>query len=61
MKECPNCGHRSYNPMGEGCGCTWDEIDEASRIRERRRRKRLEEEGRPVVVDHLRPYRKDRQ
>lgn len=54
--RCPNCGHQSFIPGIEyRCGCTWDEQLEAARIQEQERRRELEKQGRPVLVDHLRP------
>ena len=50
MKECPNCGHVSYTGLSR-CGCTMAEQVEAARIKERRRRRRLKKQGRPVLVD----------
>lgn len=53
MKECPNCGHKSYTG-GSLCSCTWSERMAAARIKEAMRRRVLAGQGRPVLVDNQR-------
>lgn len=50
MRQCDNCGASSN--IGS-CGCSWDEQLAAARQKERERRQKLRESGKPVKFDFL--------
>ncbi len=45
---CPNCG--SYQRLGP-CLCTWDEIEQAVKIKRRQQREFRRKIGRPTVIE----------
>jgi len=49
--QCPNCG--SYNRLSY-CGCTWNEIAEANRIKREQAARFRCRVGRPTVVERER-------
>ncbi len=57
LNECENCGARSFIGSPK-CGCTRDEQLLAMNIKEKKRRKELQRQGRQVIVDLLKYQRR---